>query len=65
MSVPIASGGPLLLWSAPRRLFLMPALGGSYDVAPGAGKFLVLTDTEDFKPNELTVLMNWQAGSTR
>jgi Tol biopolymer transport system component/DNA-binding winged helix-turn-helix (wHTH) protein len=63
MSVPITSGGPLLQWSAPRRLFLTSALGASYDVAPGAEKFLVLTPTEDFKPNELTVLMNWQAGS--
>jgi len=65
MSVPITSGGPLLQWSAPHRLFLMPALGASYDVAPGGEKFLVLTPTEDFKPNELTVLMNWQAGSAR
>ena len=65
MSVPITSGGPLLQWSAPHRLFLMPALGASYDVAPGGEKFLVLTPTEDFKPNELTVLMNWQSGSAR
>jgi hypothetical protein len=63
MSVPITTGGPQLQWSAPHRLFVMPALGASYDVAPGGEKFLVLTPTEDFKPNELTVLMNWQSGS--
>jgi hypothetical protein len=65
ISVPVAPAGRQFQWSAPRRLFLVPALGASYDVAPGAEKFLVLVPTEDFKPNELTVLMNWQSASSR
>jgi len=65
MAVSVSTQGTQLLWSAPKRLFAMSALGSSYDVAPGGEKILVLAPTEDFKPNELTVLMNWQMEAPR
>ena len=64
MAVAITTSGSQLQWSAPKALFAMTALGSSYDVAPGGDKVLVLAPTEDFKPNELTVLMNWQMESS-
>lgn len=65
ISVPAGRSARQLQWSAQRRLFPMPAPSASYDIAPSGDRFLVLKPTEDFRPNELTVLMNWQSRMAR
>jgi Tol biopolymer transport system component/DNA-binding winged helix-turn-helix (wHTH) protein len=61
MSAQLKPGRPEFEWSTPRPLFALPMLGSSYvyDVDRRGDKFLVLAPAEEFKRNELTVLLNW------
>ena len=49
-------------WSSPRKLFSSPMAGRTYDVSPRGDRFLMMTPTEGQGRNQLTVIVNWQAG---
>ena len=65
MSVSVREVAGSLESSTPRRLFANPLLGRHYEPSPRGDRFLVMTPSEGRSLNELTVLLNWQAGLPR
>jgi len=64
MSVALKTGADSVEPSAPRELFLLPAVDlgtiSPYEVAPDGQRFLVRA-TPDQAPQPLTVIVNWPA----